>query len=186
MLNRELMRLYRPFEEGSISGYVLGVGAEFFLLADVSDQIWLNGFECLRLVDIEQLEPAPHARFVEAALQSRGEILPDAPAIALDNVGEVLASVARRFPLVTIHPEITKPDVCYIGQIISIEGGVAWMLDIDPDAVWETEPTARRLDEITRISFGCDYEAALALVGGAPPATLEPSSVPLRLVADNG
>lgn len=35
-----------------------------------------------------------------------------------------------------------------------------------PDALWEEKPEIYRLSQITRVSFGGDYETALHLVGG--------------------
>ena len=44
------------------------------------------------------------------------------------------------------------------------------MLEIDPSAQWETEPTYYRLKEITRIDLPGPYENALLAVGGYPEA----------------
>ena len=186
MQERRLVRFHRRFEDGWVRGYVVGVGPAFLMLCEVNDHIHYNGFGCYRLADVKNLEPAPYPEFVEAALEKRGEALPETPAVALNSIGDILATAGRLFPVVTVHAEAAKPGVCYIGAIVSVEGGVAWMQDIDPGAVWEREPTARQLDTMTRVDFGGGYETALTLVGGAPPAPVEAKRAPLRLVADNG
>ena len=174
----DLMRLGRRFESGDIRGYVLAVGPEFFVIALVSDRIWFDGFECFRVRDIESVENDPFAEFVEAALSIRGDVRPDASPVNVATIDDLILSAAAKFALVTIHKEAQSPDVCYVGHPLGVEGGVLWMLGIDPDATWEFEPLAHKLSEITRVNFGGDYENALELVGGSPP----PAVIPLRLV----
>jgi hypothetical protein len=43
-----LVEFTRSVEEGSVVGYVLAIGAQFFLLALVEDNARFNGFQCLR------------------------------------------------------------------------------------------------------------------------------------------
>ncbi len=179
MESRTLVRLSRKFESGDIRGYVLNVGPEFFVLALVSDRIWFDGFECFRVHDIQSVEDDPYAAFVEAALSLRADLLPDSSPVNAATIDDLIQSAAAGFALVTLHKEVANPDVCYIGRVLGIEGGVVWMLGIDPDATWEIEPLAHKLSEITRVNFDGDYEKALELVGGSPP----PATIPLRLVS---
>jgi hypothetical protein len=60
------------------------------------------------------------------------------------------------------------------------------MLEIDPHAQWDPDPSAHKISEITRVNFGGGYEDALALVGGAPPTPATRAKVPLRLVSSEG
>ncbi len=186
MQERRLMRFHRRFEDGWVKGYVVGIGPVFIMLSEVGDHIRFNGFSCYRLADVKNLQPAPYPQFVEAALEKRGEIFPETPTVALNSASDILLTASRVFPVVTVHAEAETPEACYIGAVISIEGGVVWMQDIGPDAVWEAQPAARRLATVTRIDFGGGYETALALVGGPPPAPVARERTPLRLVADNG
>ena len=179
-----LMRFHRRFEDGWITGYVIGIGPAFVMLADVSDHIRFNGFACYRLADIKNLRPAPYAEFVETALEKLGETQPETPAVSLDSVGDILTTAGALFPMVTVFAEADRPQICNIGAIVRLDGGVVWMRDIGPDAAWEAQLTARRLDDVTRIDFGGAYETALALVGGPAPTPAE--AAPLRLVSDNG
>ena len=180
--DEQLIRLYRPFEQTYVRGYILDVGDEFFLLGLVSDRLWLDGFECFRVGDVDELVADPYADFTQAALTARGEARPTLT-LGLADIAALLTSAAEAFPLVTIHKERDQPDACYIGKLISIEGGIAWMLEIGPDAQWDDDPSAHKLAEITRVNFGGDYEDALALIGGAPPVETPRSRVPLRLVS---
>lgn len=180
-----LVRLYARSQSGHTCGYVRTVGAEFVLTSVVGDGIWFDGFNCLRIDDLEAVEPDPHAAFLEAVLKARANTEPASPAVDLDSVEDLLTSASGQFPLVTIHTEGDDSDVCYIGRVLTIEGGIVWMLEIDADAVWDADPTPHRLIGITRVDFGGDYEDALHLVGGAPSEPMEQRVVPLRLVTSD-
>ena len=85
----------------------------------------------------------------------------------------LLVSAGRHFPLVTVHREGIDPDVCWIGRVLGIERGRVSLLEITPDATWEEKPESFRLNEITRVNFGGDYETALHLVGGHPGQAIQ-------------
>lgn len=180
MRERLLIRFHRRFEDGWVRGYAVGIGPDFLMLAEVSDHLRFNGFGCYSLAEVKNLQPAPYPAFVEAALEKLGETQPDTPAVALNSVDDLVTTAGALFPVITVH---TEAEV-HIGAVVSLEGGVVWMRDIGPDAAWDAQPKARRLDDLTRIDFGGAYETALALVGGPAPEPVE--AAPLRLVADNG
>lgn len=167
MRKRQFVRIDRRFEDSPVRGYIVEVGPKFFLLALVSDRIWLDGFECFRVGDVQGFAPDSHARFAESALKKRRERMPRKPRVSVRSIEELLVSAGRAFPLVTIHREGIDPDVCWIGRVLGVKHGRVILLEITPDATWETKPESFRLSEITRVNFGGDYEAALHLVGGA-------------------
>ena len=146
-------------------GYVLAVGPRFFLIALVDENIRFNGFQCLRLQDVRNLEvPAKYAAFIEAALKLRGEKRPRIPAVVVDSVHELLRTAGRAFPLITIHRERVAPDVCHIGRVVAVSESEVSLLEIGPDACWDADALSYRTKEITRVDFGGDYEEALMLV----------------------
>ena len=168
MRSRRLVRFTRPFEQGSVNGYVLDVGPQLFLLALVGDHIRFNGFQAFRVRDVRGLRENPFAAFVESALTKRRERRPRKPRVSVRSLSELLLSAGRAFPLVTIHREEVDADVCQIGRIVAVANGRASMLEIGPDATWDDGPTEYSLKEITRVDFGGDYEDALYIVGGDP------------------
>jgi hypothetical protein len=163
------LRFSRRFEKPSIRGYVLDMGPRFFLLSLVSDRIRFDGFECFRVADVKGIRPDPYNAFVESALKRRGERRPKKPRVNVKSIQDLLLSAGRAFPLVTIHREQVDPDVCWIGRVLGVERGRVALLEINPDATWDDNPTEFKLSEITRVNFGGDYENALFLVGGDPP-----------------
>lgn len=181
---RILVRFESRFDHSPVHGYVLDVGPKFFLVAVVSDRIWFDGFECFRVGDMRDLRPDPHSEFVESALQIRGERIPEKPPLSVASIEELLLSASRQFPLVTVHREQVDPDGCWIGRILSVERGRVSLLEITPDAKWEEKPESYRLSQITRVSFGADYETALHLVGGDPKQALKPRPSSATFVSD--
>jgi hypothetical protein len=168
---KQLVKFRRPLENGLVNGYVLDIGPRWFLLALVGDGIWFNGFQCFRLGDVRELQvPHPYAAFAEAALKKRGERLVRSPRVSVASIEELLLTASRAFPLVTIHREKVAPDICEIGRVVSIDKNQMALLEINPDASWDSQPKRYRLSEITRVDFAGDYEQALHLVGGDPAA----------------
>jgi hypothetical protein len=165
--NDVLVEFTRSLEEGSVVGYVLATGPQFFLLALVEDNARFNGFQCLRLQDVRNLDvPSTHTTFIKTALKLRGERRPRIPAIVVDSIQELLRTTGRAFPLITIHRETVAPDVCHIGRVVDVSDAEISLLEIGPDADWDNEALSYRIKEITRVDFGGVYEEALTLVGG--------------------
>ncbi len=79
-----------------------------------------------------------------------------------------MLTAGQAFPLVAIHREEVDPDVCWIGRILEVTPELVRILEVGPDAVWETTPEEYLLKEITYVNFGGDYEDALHLVAGEP------------------
>ena len=167
MRDQIFVRFSRRFEKQAIRGYVLGIGPKFFLLALVSDRLWFDGFECFRVSDVTHVKLDPYAAFAEAALKKRGEHKPKKH-VSVASIEDLLRSAGRAYPLVTIHREQVDPNVCWIGRVLGVSRGRVSLLEIGPDATWEDAPTEYRLNEITHVNFGGDYEDALHLVGGDP------------------
>jgi hypothetical protein len=162
-----LVRFASALDRGTVNGYVLDIGPQFFLIALVSDGIRPNGFQCYRLSDIRKLRvPDKYARFHEAVLKKRGIRFPKKPRVDVTCLAELLLTANRVFPLVTIHREKADPSACWIGRVVDLSRGRVTLLEIGPDACWDDELESYRLSEITRVDFGGDYENALQLIGG--------------------
>jgi hypothetical protein len=170
MHSRQFVRFTRRFEQASVRGYVLDVGPKFFLLAVESDQVRFDGFCCFRARDVKNLRRDPYAAFAEAAFKKLKEPMPKKPKVSVSSIEELLLSANRAFPVLTIHRETVDPEVCWIGKIKEIQRGQVALLEIGPDAKWDRKPTFYKMNEITAVEFGGEYERALHLVGGNPPA----------------
>lgn len=182
MRQRLLIRFQRPFEPGSVLGYVGAIGPALFMVALIGDDLRPNGFQTFRLRDVRRLQ-VPHkcAGFVETSLRLRGE-RPRTPKVRLDRFAGLLRTASRLFPLVTIHREGVDPHVCEIGRVLEVDDRHVRLLEIDPDARWHAEPSEYRISQITRVDFGGGYEQALALVAGRSggPASRRPARATRR------
>jgi hypothetical protein len=164
---RLLVRFASALERGTVNGYVLAVGPQFFLIALMSDGIRPNGFQCYRLPDIRRLRvPDKYAQFHEAVLKKRGIRFPKKPPVVVSSLAQLLITANRAFPLVTIHREKVDSGACWIGRVVDLSKSYVTLLEIGPGAIWDNQLESYRLSEITRVDFGGDYESALQLIGG--------------------
>lgn len=169
MVERRLVRLTTRYDDSVVRGYVLGMGPAFVLLSVVNDRIWLDGFECFRRPDIIAIQDDPYTAFIEPALARRLEVYPDAPAVSLVTIEDLLETAGQAFRLITIHCEAVDAEVCHIGNFSRVADGYLVMREITPAAEWDADFERYSTADITRVSFGADYEEALSLVAGDPP-----------------
>ncbi len=164
---RRFVRIECEAFDGEFVGIVQSIGEELVCVAILDDRVRMGGVDILRLEDVSDVElPAPHADFYESALRLRGEALPEPDAIDVSSWRSVLEAVANLAPLAVIHREEVEPDICEIGQLVGFEAAHFELREIDPDADWDEEITRIPYEELTRVGYGGDYEAALALVAG--------------------
>lgn len=154
-----------------IDGFVVGVGSEWVAVAKVGSAIRLDGWCFVRLADVQSvyIEPDPEC-FEVRALKARGEWPPKAALADLDSPRALIESVAQTAPMVSLHAEFDRPDICWEGAVTSINEATVDLLEISTRAVWYTETRPVDLDDITRVEVGGGYEEALILVAGPPPA----------------
>jgi hypothetical protein len=168
-LARTLVRIHRSCEEGHVTGYVCSLSSELVLVHVVSDDIRFDGFQALRLRDVTRVQaPAPHAAFVERALELRRLRRKRAPvSLDLTSIASLLTTASQAFPLVTIHRELADPDVCHIGTVLGMTATSVTLREITPDARWEKKKVRHALSDITRVDVGGAYENALHIVDQA-------------------
>jgi hypothetical protein len=174
-IKKLIIQFSRPFEEGSFIGYVIEIGAKFFLLAVLDDGLAFKQYSCLRIADIRNLEvPAKRESFYKAVRKIRKDKLPPKIKVDLTNAASILRTLHPS--VVTVHRERIGPGTCIIGRITNDNNVDFEILKIDPDAKWDSKPSYYRLNQITQIDLPGPYEKALLLVGGEPqfpPGTFE-------------
>ena len=170
-----IVQFSRPFEPGTFTGYVIDIGPKFFLLASFDDGFEFEEYTLLRIVDIRRLEcPANYTQFYAKVRQLRGDKPPARIKIDLADTLSILDSLHNS--LVTLHRELVDPDTCEIGYMLSRGKTVVELLEIDPNAQWESEPTYLQINQLTRIDLPGPYEKALLLAGGKPQ--FPPTTIP--------
>jgi len=114
---RLVKRVRRKCDECSLDGFVVGVGEDWFVLHQMENAMLLNGFCALRIRDVNQLEPrAPNRTFLERSLRMRGCRKQKPHRIDLRSTRSIIETVQARYPVVTIHREFIKPDVCQMSM----------------------------------------------------------------------
>jgi hypothetical protein len=170
---RRYVRLERKIAGADyIDGYVVDIGAKWVLVARLDPMIVLDGFIAVRIADVSNVaERTSSERFVQRALEIRGAWPPDrsVPALDLDDKRGLLTTAGSQYPLITIHTEKLRPDVCYIGAFYGFAKGQVGLLSLTTNAFWEDEVTGFQLSGITRVDVGGHYEVALRQVAGPRP-----------------
>jgi hypothetical protein len=164
----EIIRVYREgLEDGWAEGFVVGVGPDFFALCLIDKGCRVDGFNCLRYCDITDfVVPAPRAQFLKRALMFRGQTQVSGLTFELISLPMLLQSAGKAFPVVSIFYE-ADDEICYIGRVHRVTINEVHLLEISPDAQWDSMPTVHPLAGITRVDFGGAYEEALYLVASA-------------------
>ena len=136
----------------------------------LSHQITLDGYEVVRVADITSCAAAyEHKAFYSRALALKRLSPVHPPDLDLASMPALLVSAQRKFPLLTIHRELLYPGECDIGRLKLTSNEAFAIHYIDPSARWRDEPGHYRFSDVTRVNFGGEYEATLALVAESPP-----------------
>src|SRR5450755_2474950 len=88
---------------GWIHGYIIGLSAEFCLVAEVSDAMHFDGFLVIAVSDVSTVEQDPGREFVEKALQLNGATIPELPGFRLDDWQAIAESAAAQTPLLSFN-----------------------------------------------------------------------------------
>ena len=155
---------------GRTMGFVVGSSDDLILFHVLgTDTFRLNGYSAIRTDDVRDYRDFNKNDYWQNRVARHFKISPVRPAgISLTSIPELLASISKRYPLVTIHPERTKPGICYIGTLLFMNKATFTIDDLDSDAEWSG---TRRLkfSDVTRVDFGGGYEQALALTAPKRP-----------------
>lgn len=154
-----------------LDGFVVGVGTTWLAMQPLSDRVTFDGWRLARLKDVQavSIDPDPD-RFEIKALKARGLWPPTVPDVTLDDVVGALETAAAAAPLVTVHDEFDRPDVCWVGAVQSVAPRALRLLKVGPSGDWHRRVSTFDPEDITRIEFGGGYEEALHLVAGPPPS----------------
>lgn len=143
------------------NGYVLDLTDDWTLIQYVERDIFFNGYQVFRNDTVEEYrELTDRNRMVHRALRQL-EYVPKLPkGIDLTDLNSIILSVNRVTPLVVVHRELWKKDVCHIGGIAGMTSRTVTLSLIDPDAKYGGTLRINSKD-ITKISFDGHYEIAL-------------------------
>jgi hypothetical protein len=183
MIGRPLARLEHAHDEkllvrvrrwipraDRLDGFVVGVGATWVALHHLSDRVTFDGWQLVRLTDIQAVSTNPDPDCFEMkALQARSLWPPMPPAVDLDGTVGMITSAAAAGPLISVFDEFASPDLCWIGVPGSVDQDEVRLIEVGPRADWSRKPRRFSTEDITRLDVGGGYEEALHLVAGPRP-----------------
>ncbi len=158
-----------------LSGLVASFGTGWFAVAALSQAVYLNGWEILRVADVSSVVPESKSAtaYIERALAGLGAApdVPDVLRFPTSGASErdVLLDVLAAHPLVGVHEEGKHPDAVRIGAFIGRRGAKIGLRQIGSSGKWDDEVTAIKLSKITRVTIGGRYQDALARFGESAP-----------------
>ena len=161
---REIFEARRGIDPHKMSGFAIDFSDTLILLHQFDwDCFRLNGYTVIRDGDITRYRFLGRRGTWQSRALRHFRITPTRPgAISVASWRELIATVSRRYPLLTIHREGINPDVCYIGTVAALTERAATIKTLDCTGHWAGRRRFR-LVHITRVDFGGRYEQALAL-----------------------
>lgn len=114
------------------------------------------------------MDPDPQC-FEIKALKACGQWPPTVPELNLDDAVGVLTSWSGAATMVSVFDEFDRPDVCWIGAVVSVDESTLRLLEVNTRGGWARRPRTFDPDDVTRLGLGGGYEKALQPVAGPPP-----------------
>jgi len=162
----------RPKRLGTIAGFVMNSSDELILLHRLEkDTFRLNGYCVVREKMVGRYRVFDSPQYWQFRATKQLGLKPTQPRqISLIALPASLRSIAKSYPLLTVHREKINPEGCYIGRLRNLNEETFTIEDLDSNAEW-TGPRRMKLNDVTRVDFGGGYENALALTAPKFPAT---------------
>lgn len=170
---RHLFQVKRRIKDVcSTTGFIVDFSDFLILFHQLDmDTFRLNGYTVIRTEDIGHYRVFCKAEYWQFRAVKHFRLRPVPPVgVSVASLPELLKSVAERYPLITLHPEKNKSDVCYIGPLVSMTELTFTIADLNCSAEW-TGPRRMRFSDVTRVEFGGGYEKALAVTAPKRPET---------------
>lgn len=148
-------------EGGYTNGYLLGISDDWTFIQNVERDIYINGYVVILNDTIERWRRLDDKRkMVHRALRNLGQFPVTPPGIDLTDIGAVVKTAIRHFPLLQFRREWRWPDECHIGGLQAVTPKTVTITSISTGATYDG-PYRMRIPDITRISFDSFYERAL-------------------------
>lgn len=182
MGQRHVVTVWRNnLENGCFRGYVGGVGAAFFLLWTINDDLSFGGLRTLRHIDVTSVEfsDREHGFYDRAmAVQNLEVTFPET--FALDSVQEMVWAAHEHAKMITLEIDDVEEEnesEClslfvgqYVGEVEGVNSPDGFLLrEISPDGEWLDPPSYFGWDEILGVTIADNYVRTLLLLADAPP-----------------
>lgn len=148
----------------NVFGFVMDATGDLVLVHFFdSEAFCLTGYDVLRQRDIRSYCFFDDPRYWRFRAVRRLKIRPTAPVgISLASISELIASVAKRYPLLSVHHERRDRCTTYVGPIVSMGDRSFTVEDANYYGEW-TGARRMRYDDVTRVCFDGGYLRASAM-----------------------
>lgn len=164
-IEQHYVRIDRRGEMEDISGYVIGTGTKWVLVAVLTEGRESNGYELIRLKHVKCVTRLETREGVERRiLEARGHWPLASIEVNLDKTKVLLQELTELNPVLSFHTEEKWPDMIWVGSLCRFTGKRTWYHALDPQAQWLPELECFKTRRLTRVSMGSDYVAGLVLV----------------------
>lgn len=153
-----------------VYGLVASVTSRWVVIQALQDAVYLDGYEVVRIKDITGVEDNSESGYIERAVVGLGHPEADFQLPEGASTGDVLRAAANHSAVVSVFIEKKDDRARLIGDIHRLGEKEFDIQLIGPKGVWEVEPIRERYKDVTRVSFGDRYSAALERFGETRPA----------------
>lgn len=154
-------------EEMYSYGFAVGCSKSWLLTHYVADHLRLDGYDAVRMQDITEFDVEfDKAPFLRRCMEIKRQ-MPSLPiGIQLDDTRSLLESIIDQYPVVVVHREQICPDECEIGTLKMVSDEAYALRWMTPTAEWADDEEVYRFEDVTRVTFGSEYETTIAVVAG--------------------
>jgi hypothetical protein len=148
----------------NVFGFVMDVTDDLVLVHFFDNNAFcLTGYDVLRMQDIRSYCFFDDPRYWRFRAVRRLRIRPTAPlGISLASIPELIASVDKRYPLLSVHHERRQRVTNYAGPIVSMGARSFTIEDANYYGEW-TGARRMRYAQVTRVCFDDAYLRATAM-----------------------
>jgi hypothetical protein len=150
-------------------GFVVGLGTKWVAIAWLSDALVQEGWELVRLKDIQSVKLERDEAPIEIrVLKARQAWPPPALDVSLDGIRPLLDSIRLKSKVVGIHLEFGDSSF-WIGDVVDVSDSTFRLRILTTSAEWKSKLRTFDSDDVTRVTIGDAYLTSLYLVAGEPP-----------------
>jgi hypothetical protein len=157
--SQDLVRVrLAPKHADRLSGFVVGIGNEWALLALTMDGGYFDGYMAFRLKDIDhvRIDPGFEGRFA----RTQPQWPPTPPPVDLDSTEGVVTSLASSSRLIGLEKAGHRSAI-WIGTLVGAGRRWTWLHEVGPDGTWEVRPLRHKTRCITNVQVDTHYLTAL-------------------------
>lgn len=162
---KHLFEVKRRFKDvGHTTGFIVDFSDSLVLFHTLdTDTFRLNGYTVIRKEDITKYRVFSKAEYWQVRAMRHFHLKPMRHVgVSVTSLPALLKSVTEHYPLITLHPEKIKPDVCFVGQLVSMTERTFTIEDLNSSGEW-SGPRRMKFSDVTRVDFGDGYTSALAV-----------------------